>query len=184
MTDTPAPQPHMDAFEALARKIEQETRLVSGGPHWCDGEEPMANRGHFARMVREFAKSVGQSPQPQKQPVAWLRHGEAVPVQGVPFGAMWISDESDPRAFPVYASPKTPHRTPLNKLYDLPCLINPEPESPLTQKVTDAMVEAACSAYWPAPWPGDRSQFVLEIRRSDMRRALDAALTISDQESL
>ncbi|MFJ6322316.1 MULTISPECIES: hypothetical protein [unclassified Rhizobium] len=38
-------------------------------------------------------------------PVAWLRHGESVPVQGVPFGAMWITDKDDPRGFPVYAAP-------------------------------------------------------------------------------
>lgn len=37
-------------------------------------------------------------------PVAWLRHGEKVPIQGCPFGAMWISDQGDSRAFPVYAA--------------------------------------------------------------------------------
>ncbi|EGL64482.1 hypothetical protein AGRO_2691 [Agrobacterium sp. ATCC 31749] len=39
-------------------------------------------------------------------PIAWLRHGEETPVQNVPFGAMWISDKSDPRAFPVYDRPE------------------------------------------------------------------------------
>lgn len=39
------------------------------------------------------------------EPVAWLRHGEEKPVQNVPFGAMWISDKSDPRAFPVFEKP-------------------------------------------------------------------------------
>ncbi|MDH0612318.1 MULTISPECIES: hypothetical protein [unclassified Agrobacterium] len=42
------------------------------------------------------------------EPVAWLRHGEETPVQNVPFGAMWISDKNDPRAFPVYESPRQP----------------------------------------------------------------------------
>lgn len=37
------------------------------------------------------------------EPVAWLRHGEKVPLKGCPFGAMWISDKDDPRSFPVYA---------------------------------------------------------------------------------
>jgi hypothetical protein len=40
-----------------------------------------------------------------EEPVAWLRHGENVPVQNVPFGAMWITDKDDPRGFPVYAMP-------------------------------------------------------------------------------
>jgi hypothetical protein len=39
-------------------------------------------------------------------PVAWLRYGEEKPVQNVPFGAMWISDKDDPRAFPVYDRPE------------------------------------------------------------------------------
>lgn len=39
------------------------------------------------------------------EPVAWLRYGEKVPVQNVPFGAMWITDKDDPRGFPVYADP-------------------------------------------------------------------------------
>ncbi|MEE9983693.1 hypothetical protein [Agrobacterium pusense] len=39
-------------------------------------------------------------------PVAWLRYGEETPVQNVPFGAMWISDKDDPRAFPVYDRPE------------------------------------------------------------------------------
>ncbi len=41
-------------------------------------------------------------------PVAWLRPGEETPVQNVPFGAMWISDKDDPRAFPVYDRPQQP----------------------------------------------------------------------------
>lgn len=40
------------------------------------------------------------------EPVAWLRHGEETPVQNVPFGAMWISDKDDPRAFPVFDRPE------------------------------------------------------------------------------
>lgn len=40
------------------------------------------------------------------QPVAWLRHGEAVPVQGAPWGAMWITDKDDPKGFPVFSSGK------------------------------------------------------------------------------
>lgn len=43
------------------------------------------------------------------EPVAWLRPGEHVPIQGCPFGAMWISDKDDPRAFPVYAAPPPSH---------------------------------------------------------------------------
>jgi hypothetical protein len=122
---TPAPQPQ-EATGELLEGMNYNRPCIH--PSQCDG-------------------SCMEAPQAQEQPVAWLRHGEAVPVQGVPFGAMWISDESDPRAFPVYASPKTLHRTPLNKLYDLPCLINPEPESPLTPlTVTDAMVDRACKA--------------------------------------
>lgn len=39
------------------------------------------------------------------EPIAYLRHGEKTFVQNVPFGAMWISDKDDPRAFPVYATP-------------------------------------------------------------------------------
>lgn len=38
------------------------------------------------------------------QPVAWLRPGEYVPIQNCPYGAMWISDKDDPRAFPVYTN--------------------------------------------------------------------------------
>lgn len=45
------------------------------------------------------------SPQDHVEPVAWLRPGEYVPIQNCPFGAMWISDKDDPRAFPVYAKP-------------------------------------------------------------------------------
>ncbi len=41
-------------------------------------------------------------------PVAYLRHGEQTFVQNVPFGAMWISDKDDPRAFPVYDRPHKP----------------------------------------------------------------------------
>ncbi|MCZ7938476.1 hypothetical protein [Agrobacterium salinitolerans] len=41
-------------------------------------------------------------------PVAYLRHGEQTFVQNVPFGAMWISDKDDPRAFPVYDRPQEP----------------------------------------------------------------------------
>lgn len=41
-------------------------------------------------------------------PVAYLRHGEQTFVQNVPFGAMWISDKDDPRAFPVYDRPHEP----------------------------------------------------------------------------
>lgn len=41
-------------------------------------------------------------------PVAWLRHGEESFVQNVPFGAMWISEKGDPRAFPVYDHPPQP----------------------------------------------------------------------------
>lgn len=40
-------------------------------------------------------------------PVAWLRPGEYLPVQNCPFGATWISDKDDPRAFPVYGAPRT-----------------------------------------------------------------------------
>lgn len=47
-------------------------------------------------------------------------------------------------------------------------------------QVTDEMIETACAHHWPGPWPGDRSEQVLAIRREDMRLALTAAL--SDQE--
>lgn len=40
-------------------------------------------------------------------PVAWLRPGEYLPIQNCPFGAIWISDKDDPRAFPVYGAPRT-----------------------------------------------------------------------------
>jgi hypothetical protein len=39
------------------------------------------------------------------EPVAWLRFGEPTPMQGVPFGANWITDKGDPRGFPVYTRP-------------------------------------------------------------------------------
>lgn len=42
------------------------------------------------------------------QPVAWLRHGEETFVQNIPFGAMWISDKDDPRAFPVFERAQQP----------------------------------------------------------------------------
>ncbi|MCD1264266.1 hypothetical protein B5M44_14105 [Shinella sumterensis] len=47
-------------------------------------------------------------------------------------------------------------------------------------QVTDEMIEVACAYHWPGPWPGDRSEQVLAIRRENMRAALTAAL--SDQE--
>ncbi len=43
-----------------------------------------------------------------REPIAYLRHGEKTFVQNVPFGAMWISDKDDPRAFPVYDCPLQP----------------------------------------------------------------------------
>jgi hypothetical protein len=45
------------------------------------------------------------APPAEGQPVAWLRDGEMIPIQGCPLGAMWITDKDDPRGFPVYASP-------------------------------------------------------------------------------
>ncbi|WCK73162.1 hypothetical protein G6L96_018435 [Agrobacterium tumefaciens] len=42
------------------------------------------------------------------QPVAWLRHGEETFVQNIPFGAMWISNKDDPRAFPVFERSQQP----------------------------------------------------------------------------
>lgn len=42
------------------------------------------------------------------QPVAWLRHGEETFVQNIPFGAMWISNKDDPRAFPVFERAQQP----------------------------------------------------------------------------
>lgn len=41
-------------------------------------------------------------------------------------------------------------------------------------KITDEMVEAACASHWP--WPGDRTDLILAVRRRDMRNALSAAL--------
>lgn len=48
--------------------------------------------------------------------------------------------------------------------------------------ITDAMVEAACAAHWPGMWPGDRDQAILEIRRADMRKTLQAALAPAEQQ--
>lgn len=47
-------------------------------------------------------------------------------------------------------------------------------------KVTEEMIEAACSHHWPGPWPGDRSEQVLAMRREDMRMALTAALSAQE----
>ncbi|TRB00434.1 MULTISPECIES: hypothetical protein [Rhizobium/Agrobacterium group] len=54
----------------------------------------------YAVIKREEA-AIGNA-----DPVAWLRHGEETFVQNVPFGAMWISNKDDPRAFPVYDRPE------------------------------------------------------------------------------
>lgn len=47
-------------------------------------------------------------------------------------------------------------------------------------QVTDEMVEAACARHWPGPWPGDRRDAVLDMRRRDMRGALAAAWSLVD----
>lgn len=44
-------------------------------------------------------------------------------------------------------------------------------------QVTDEMIEVACAHHWPGPWPGDRSEQILAMRRDDMRAALTAALS-------
>jgi hypothetical protein len=59
--------------------------------------EATYQRGYEAGLAAAAAKS---------DPVAYLRHGEQTFVQNVPFGAMWISDEDDPRSFPVYDRPQ------------------------------------------------------------------------------
>jgi hypothetical protein len=43
------------------------------------------------------------------------------------------------------------------------------------ERVTDAMVEAACAHHWPGSWPGDRPDNILAVRRADIRAALTAA---------
>ncbi|WP_460231515.1 hypothetical protein [Agrobacterium radiobacter] len=58
------------------------------------------NIGALADQLEAAIRAAG--------PVAYLRHGEETPVQNVPFGAMWISDKNDPRAFPVYDCPRQP----------------------------------------------------------------------------
>jgi hypothetical protein len=60
----------------------------------------------FQQAFEAYDKVMATAPAPaEREPVAWLRHGEKVPVQNVPFGAMWITDQNDPRGFPVYAEP-------------------------------------------------------------------------------
>jgi hypothetical protein len=65
-----------------------------------------------AAGVIEAYRVLGLSEPPPTDhagPVAWLRPGEYVPIQGCPFGAMWISDKDDPRAFPVYKAQQPSH---------------------------------------------------------------------------
>ncbi len=76
------------------------------GPH--HGRQSMALRHITQRLVEMIRDEARPSPQTNAEPVAWLRHGEKVPVQGCPFGAMWISDKNDPRAFPVYTEQPLP----------------------------------------------------------------------------
>ncbi|OCP01325.1 MULTISPECIES: hypothetical protein [unclassified Ensifer] len=56
-------------------------------------------------LSRAIMADRSRAMDPKAEPVAYLRPGEYVPIQNAPFGAMWISDKDDPRAFPVYASP-------------------------------------------------------------------------------
>lgn len=66
-----------------------------------------------------------------------------------------------------------PGSWPLSDIQTLPPQSN-------SRGITDEIIEAACAAHWPQPWPGDRSEHILLIRRSDMRKALSAALATTE----
>jgi hypothetical protein len=75
-------------------------RKLQGNPHHYETQ--------FGQVVSIGAGNAFEEAPEQQEPVAWLRNGENVPVRQVPLGAMWISDENDPRAFPVFAAPPAP----------------------------------------------------------------------------
>jgi hypothetical protein len=72
----------------------------------CEDPVAAAQADYEQRILSSFVPSPAlEATTTEVNPVAWLRHGSASPVQGVPFGSMWITDKDDPNGFPVYASP-------------------------------------------------------------------------------
>ncbi|OCP12375.1 hypothetical protein BBX50_16400 [Ensifer sp. LC11] len=72
-----------------------------------------------------------------EEPVAWLRPGEYEPIQNAPFGAMWISDKDDLRAFPVYARPP----------FDQPSAAVPKVWQLVPTEPTDEMLKALAGGH-------------------------------------
>lgn len=98
-------------------------------------------------------------------PVAWLRHGEETPVQNMPFGAMWISDKDDPRAFPVYDHP-------------------PQPAPSVAAKVTSESLEQF-TAYFVKNYPGpDTIIFDPKWHAPKIFRAAVSALSAHVQDAV
>lgn len=92
----------------MTSKLVQALSRLAGNRH-SDGVSSLVSQDDRTAIIDGcyelmLASRLGAPPQPQMEPVAWLRPGEHVPIQGCPFGAMWISDKDDPRAFPVYAA--------------------------------------------------------------------------------
>lgn len=81
--------------------------IVSIEPEMLAGREiSEADEGAIRTAAHHLLSFIGDTPSASSpEPVAWLRQGAKEPVQGVPFGAMWITDEHDPKGFPVYAIP-------------------------------------------------------------------------------
>lgn len=99
--------------EAAERYLNRQPvpTLLSGRPLYEHQQMIRAFCAGNVAVIEEDAPSPST-----REPVAWLRHGEKVPVQNVPFGAMWITDQNDPRGFPVYAEPSALQRIdPLTK---------------------------------------------------------------------
>jgi len=84
-------------------KIQNRNRLLDDNEDYRRGYLDGYNDGYGDV---HYLKTKIDSMKIQKVPVAYLRLGEPVPVLNVPFGAMWITDENDPKGFAVYKMDK------------------------------------------------------------------------------
>ncbi|MCB5203260.1 hypothetical protein LH464_12345 [Neorhizobium sp. T786] len=123
MCRTPPPQTNVQAADIDQRALAVADDIVR---QMMDKGALLAVRDNDDEMVpmaldRQFQLKAGwqvaiaaaieapPTPDLHVEPVAYLRHGEEAPVRQVPWGAMWISDKDDPRAFPVFATPPVQH---------------------------------------------------------------------------
>ena len=114
------------------------------------------NIGALADQLEAAIRAAG--------PVAYLRHGEETPVQNVPFGAMWISDKNDPRAFPVYDCPRQP--------------------APSAGALSTAKAEAIFTEYFAKNYPGpDTVIFDPKWHAPKIFRAVVSALSASTTDT-